>query len=66
MDRPLDEDLRKGAVESDFDPWGDPPQDDQPWSSHAVELTKDVMSADVEDVKHAERELGADDDGTPG
>jgi hypothetical protein len=59
-----DEDLRKGAVESDA--WGDPHADETEWHSSSVALTEDVMSADSGDVKHAEEELGADEDGTPG
>ena len=60
----IDEDLRKGAVETDS--WGDPHADDAEWHSSAVAVTEDVRSADSQDVKHAEEELGADDDGTPG
>ena len=63
-DRRIDEDLRKGAVEADS--WGDPHADEAEWHTQAVALTEDVMSADSRDVKHAEEELGADDDGTPG
>jgi hypothetical protein len=63
-DRRIDEDLRKGAVE--VDSWGDPHVDEADWLTSAVALTEDVMSADSQDVKHAEEELGADDDGTPG
>ena len=63
-DRRMDEDLRKGAVETDE--WGDPHADDDRWHTSAVALTEDVLSADSRDVKHAEEELGADDDGTPG
>jgi len=61
-----DEDLKKGAVESAPDPWGDPHAGEPEWLAGAVALTEDVMSADSTDVKHAEEELGADDDGTPG
>ena len=63
-DRRIDEDLRKGALESDS--WGDPHADESDWHTGAVALTEDVMSANSHDVKHAEEELGADDDGTPG
>jgi hypothetical protein len=63
-DRRMDEDLRKGAVE--VDSWGDSQADQDQWQAGAVALTEDVMSAPVSDVKHAEQELGADDDGTPG
>ena len=65
-DRQIDEDLRKGAVESTPEPWGDPHADEPEWNSSAVALTEDVMSAATVDIKHAEEELGADDDGTPG
>jgi hypothetical protein len=64
VDRRIDEDLRKGAVETDAH--GDAHADDAEWHSGAVALTEDVRSADSHDVKHAEEELGADDDGTPG
>jgi hypothetical protein len=63
-DRRIDEDFGKGAVE--VDSWGDPHADDADWLTSSVALTEDVMSADSRDVKHAEEELGADDDGTPG
>ena len=63
-DRRIDEDFTKGAVE--VDAWGDPHADEAEWRTQAVALTEDVMSADSRDVKHAEEELGADDDGTPG
>jgi hypothetical protein len=63
-DRRIDEDFGKGAVE--VDSWGDPPADAAGGLSSAVALTEDVMSADSRDVKHAEEELGADEDGTPG
>jgi hypothetical protein len=63
-DRRIDEDLRKGAVEEDA--WGDPRHNHAEWNSSAVALTEDVMSADTRDIKHAEEELGADEDGTPG
>lgn len=63
-DRRIDEDLRKGAVE--VDSWGDPHADEAEWQRGAVALTEDVMSAPIAEVKHAEEELGADDDGTPG
>ena len=63
-DRRIDEDLRKGAVEADV--WGDSHADEAEWHTSAVALTEDVMSADTRDVKHAEEELGADEDGTPG
>ena len=62
-DRRIDEDLRKGAVETDA--WGDP-HADEAWHTSAVALTEDVTGAASHDVKHAEEELGADDDGTPG
>ena len=62
-DRRIDEDLGKGAVETDS--WIDP-HDDAEWHTSAVALTEDVRGADSHDVKHAEEELGADDDGTPG
>ncbi|HZM93138.1 MAG TPA: hypothetical protein VFB92_06945 [Vicinamibacterales bacterium] len=64
VDRQIDEDLRKGAVEADV--WGDPHADEAEWHTNAVALTEDVMGADRRDVKHAEEELGADEDGTPG
>jgi hypothetical protein len=63
-DRRIDEDLRKGAVE--VDSWGDPHADAAEWQAQSVALTEDVMAADSRDVKHAEEELGADEDGTPG
>ncbi len=63
-DRRIDEDLRKGAVEEDE--WGDPHADEAEWHTSAVALTEDVMGAETTDVKHAEAELGADEDGTPG
>jgi hypothetical protein len=65
-DRQIDEDLRKGAVESTPDEWGDPHADEPEWHTGAVALTEDVMSANTSDIKHAEEELGADEDGTPG
>jgi hypothetical protein len=61
----IDEDFRKGAVE-DVEERGDPREDALKWQSGAVAITEDVMSADTADIKHAEEELGADDDGTPG
>jgi hypothetical protein len=64
VDRRIDEDFGKGAVETDA--WSDPHEDEAEWHTQAVALTKDVMSADSRDVKHAQEELGADDDGTPG
>lgn len=63
-DRRIDEDFGKGAVE--VDARGDQHVDDAEWQSGAVALTEDVMSAPSSEVKHAEEELGADDDGTPG
>ena len=63
-DRRIDEDLRKGAVETDAR--GDQHADEAEWHSSAVQLTEDVRGADSHDVRHAEEELGADDDGTPG
>jgi hypothetical protein len=63
-DRRIDEDLRKGAVEADS--WGNPHADEPEWQIGSVALTEDVMSADSTEIKHAEEELGADDDGTPG
>ena len=60
----IDEDLRKGAVEADG--WGDPHADEAVWHTSAVALTEDVTGADTRDIKHAEAELGADEDGTPG
>jgi hypothetical protein len=63
-DRHIDEDFGKGAVE--IDTWADPHADDAQWQAGAVALTEDVMGAATADVKHAEEELGADDDGTPG
>jgi hypothetical protein len=63
-DRRIDEDFLKGAVEADS--WGDPHADESEWHTGAVALTEDVTSAASSDVKHAEAELGADDDGTPG
>jgi hypothetical protein len=65
-DRRIDEDLRKGAVESELDRWGDPVPDAPRELTGAVALTEDVRSADASEVKHAQDELGADDDGTPG
>ena len=62
-DRRIDEDLLKGAVETDA--WGDPHPDTERHNS-AVALTEDVMGANSQDIKDAEEELGADDDGTPG
>jgi len=62
-DRRIDEDFGKGAVEADG--WADHAHDDE-WHTGAVALTEDVMNAPSADVKHAEKELGADDDGTPG
>ena len=62
-DRRIDEDLCKGAVEADA--WGDR-HDEAEWHTSAVALTEDVRGADSQDVKHAEAQLGADDDGTPG
>jgi len=64
-DRQIDEDLTKGAVES-TPVWGEPDADGLDWRSSAVALTEDVTSANTSDIKHAEEELGADDDGTPG
>jgi len=46
--------------------WGEPNTDGPEWHTGAVALTEDVTSADPSDIKHAEEELGADDDGTPG
>jgi hypothetical protein len=63
-DRRIDEDLRKGAVEADAG--GDPHADEAAWNTSAVALTEDVMSADTGEIRHAEEELGADEDGTPG
>ena len=63
-DRRIDEDLRKGALEEES--WSDPHTDEAEWHTGAVALTEDVMSADSRDVKHAEEELGADEEGTPG
>ena len=63
VDRRIDEDLGKGAVETDS--WIDP-HDDVEWHTSAVALTEDVTGAESRDVRHAEEELGADDDGTPG
>lgn len=63
-DRRIDEDFGKGAVEADA--WGDPHADQSDWQTGAVALTEDVMSARSSDVRHAQAELGADDDGTPG
>ena len=63
-ERKIDEDFGKGAVESESSAWGDPAPEDE--TREAVALTEDVLNARVEDVKHAEEELGADDDGTPG
>jgi hypothetical protein len=65
-DRQIDEDLRKGAVESAPDGWGEPHADEPEWHTGAVALTEDIISANTSDIKHAEEELGADDDGTPG
>jgi hypothetical protein len=63
-DRRIDEDFRKGALEADA--WGDPHADESEWHTSAVALTEDVTAADTTDIKHAEEELGADEDGTPG
>jgi hypothetical protein len=65
-DRRIDEDLTKGAVESTPDVWGEPDTDGPEWHTGAVALTEDVTSANTSDIKQAEEELGADDDGTPG
>jgi len=65
-DRQIDEDLRKGAVESELEPWVDPLSDEPERRVGAVALTEDVMSAGTEEVRHAQEELGADEDGTPG
>jgi hypothetical protein len=64
VDQRTDEDLRKGAVEADLS--ADPHSDEGEWHTGAVALTENVMSADSTEVKHAEEELGADEDGTPG
>jgi hypothetical protein len=65
-DRRIDADFRKGAIEGPPD-WSDPAPADVPESArHAVALTEDMTHADPRDIKHAEAELGADDDGTPG
>lgn len=63
-DRRIDADLKKGAVEADS--WSDPHADEAEWQRVAVALTEDVMSADSRDIRHAEEELGADEEGTPG
>ena len=63
-DRRIDEDFRKGALEADS--WSDPHADEPEWQTGAVALTEDVTGADSTDIKHAEEELGADEDGTPG
>ena len=60
----IDEDFGKGAVETESR--GEPHADEPEWQTGAVALTEDVMSAATSDIKHAEEELGADDDGTPG
>jgi hypothetical protein len=60
----IDEDFGKGAVE--VESWDDPHAGEPEWQAGAVALTEDVMSAATSDIKHAEEELGADDDGTPG
>jgi hypothetical protein len=62
--RRIDEDLGKGAVESDA--WWDPHADEAECHTSSVALTEDVTAADSHDVKHAAEELGADEDGTPG
>jgi hypothetical protein len=64
VDRQIDEDFGKGAVEADS--WGDPRADHSEWCSGAVAVTEDVTGANRSDVRHAQEELGADDDGTPG
>jgi len=64
VDRRIDADFGKGAVETDA--WGSPHADEAEWHTRSVALTEDVVSADRRDVKHAEEELGADEDGTPG
>ena len=63
-DRRIDEDFGKGAVE--VDARDDPHAYEEEWHTGAVALTEDVMNARSADIKHAECELGADDDGTPG
>lgn len=63
-DRRIDEDLRKGAVEADD--WRERHEDEAERRTSAVALTEDVTGADTRDIKHAEAELGADEDGTPG
>ena len=65
-DRQIDEDLKKGAVESAPEGWGEPHADEPEWHTGAVALTEDIISANTSDIKQAEEELGADDDGTPG
>jgi hypothetical protein len=68
-DREIDEDLRKGAVESldSIDGRSSDPSPDQPeWRSASVALTEDVTTANPAEIKHAQEELGDDDDGTPG
>ncbi|HLG58131.1 MAG TPA: hypothetical protein VI485_22480 [Vicinamibacterales bacterium] len=64
-DREIDEDLRKGAVES-LESIGDPSPDQPEWLSGSIALTEDVTTANSAEVKQAEEELGADEDGTPG
>lgn len=70
MDQPahphVDGDLEKGAVERAPDGANAPPRDEQGRSEQAIEITKDVVNADPEDLARAEDELGADENGTPG
>jgi len=40
--------------------------DEPEWHTGAVALTEDITSANTSDIKQAEEELGADEDGTPG
>jgi len=64
-DRSFDADFGKGAVETEFDGWGDPGIDDGQ-VRQAVAITEDVVHANTEEIVRTEYILGADDDGTPG
>ena len=65
-DRRIDEDLTKGAVESAPDVRGELDANEPEWHAGAVALTEDITNASTSDVKRAEEQLGADEDGTPG
>jgi len=65
-DRSFDEDFNKGAVEAEFDAWGNHAIAPDGQVRDAVAITEDVVHADPDAVLRTERILGADDDGTPG